>query len=206
MGDYLTTFSNRGVSFPVKTILVPIDFSRISRRVVAQAVKLGEATGAGVVLLHSVPPPPIIASDVAPMAAPALLLSDEGQKAADLALRRMQRGLQQRGITVETICTRGAPVSQIVAFAERLGATHIVIGSHGHTAFYDLVVGGTTSGVLKRASCPVVVVPPGRKRSEPHSRGRRAKTNWGRTTRRMAVAKRERALAHPGASHSRAHP
>jgi hypothetical protein len=45
---------------------------------------------------------------------------------------------------------------------------HYVIGSHGHTAFHDLLVGGTASGVLKRATCPVVVVPaPVRKKTKP---------------------------------------
>jgi nucleotide-binding universal stress UspA family protein len=34
-----------------------------------------------------------------------------------------------------------------------------VMGSHGHTALYDLLVGSTTHGVLMRAQCPVVIVP-----------------------------------------------
>jgi nucleotide-binding universal stress UspA family protein len=33
------------------------------------------------------------------------------------------------------------------------------MGSHGHTAFYDLLVGSTTQGVLKKAPCPVLIVP-----------------------------------------------
>jgi nucleotide-binding universal stress UspA family protein len=46
-----------------------------------------------------------------------------------------------------------------------------VMGSHGHTAFYDLLVGSTTHAVLKRAKCPVVIVPP---RAQPEPK-RRAK-------------------------------
>jgi len=34
-----------------------------------------------------------------------------------------------------------------------------VLGSHGHTAFYDLLVGSTTHGILLRAKCPVLIVP-----------------------------------------------
>jgi nucleotide-binding universal stress UspA family protein len=34
------------------------------------------------------------------------------------------------------------------------------MGSHGHNAFYDLLVGTTTHGVLRKATCPVVIVPP----------------------------------------------
>ncbi|MBI4621943.1 MAG: universal stress protein [Verrucomicrobia bacterium] len=43
--------------------------------------------------------------------------------------------------------------------AEKNAADFIVMGSHGHTALYDLVVGSTTHGVLRRATCPVVIVP-----------------------------------------------
>jgi nucleotide-binding universal stress UspA family protein len=38
------------------------------------------------------------------------------------------------------------------------------MGSHGHGAFYDLLVGSTTQGVLKRATCPVVIVPTSKKK------------------------------------------
>jgi nucleotide-binding universal stress UspA family protein len=40
-----------------------------------------------------------------------------------------------------------------------LEADVIVIGSHHHGAFYQLLVGTFTSDVLKRATCPVLVVP-----------------------------------------------
>jgi nucleotide-binding universal stress UspA family protein len=33
------------------------------------------------------------------------------------------------------------------------------MGSHGHTALYDLLVGSTTHQVLRKAKCPVVIVP-----------------------------------------------
>jgi nucleotide-binding universal stress UspA family protein len=62
-------------------------------------------------------------------------------------------------VKVDTVCVQGFPVPVILAQAKELGALYIVLGSHGHTAFYDLVVGGTARGVLRRAGCPVVVVP-----------------------------------------------
>jgi len=33
------------------------------------------------------------------------------------------------------------------------------MGSHHHSALYHLIVGTFTSNVLKRATCPVMVVP-----------------------------------------------
>ncbi|MFN2624413.1 MAG: universal stress protein [Chthoniobacterales bacterium] len=52
----------------------------------------------------------------------------------------------------------------MVEQAEACGADYIVMGSHGHTALYELLVGSTTHNVLMKASCPVVIVPPEKKK------------------------------------------
>ena len=142
----------------MKTILVPIDFSPVTRRVVDEAVTLADALNARMTLFHSVAPPMMVSTDVAPLAGPILLMTDDIEKGAQKELGRMQRELNERGIEVEISTGRGFPVAAIVEEAKRVAPDYIVIGSHGHTAFYDLVIGGVASGVLKRASCPVVVV------------------------------------------------
>ncbi len=53
----------------------------------------------------------------------------------------------------------GFAAGNIVEQASELNAAYVVLGSHGHTAIYDLLVGSTTHAVLKKAPCPVVVVP-----------------------------------------------
>lgn len=60
---------------------------------------------------------------------------------------------------IETKHVIGVPGRCIPEQAVELNADYIVLGSHGHGAFYDLVIGGTASRVLKEAHCPVVVVP-----------------------------------------------
>jgi nucleotide-binding universal stress UspA family protein len=50
-------------------------------------------------------------------------------------------------------------VRTILDQAARVSADYVVMGSHGHTALYDLLVGSTTHGVLLRAPCPVVITP-----------------------------------------------
>ena len=42
----------------------------------------------------------------------------------------------------------GAPSPHIIEQAQRVSADYIVMGSHGHTALYDLIVGSTTHGEL----------------------------------------------------------
>jgi nucleotide-binding universal stress UspA family protein len=142
----------------MKTVLAAIDFSPVSRAVLKVATGLARAMRGRVVLLHVVQPPSI-ATDLAPLVGEVLQLTAELERGAGRHLQRLQKRLRARGSNVETIWCQGFPVAMIIAHANREEADYIVLGSHGHTALYDLVAGGTASGVLKRASCPVVVVP-----------------------------------------------
>lgn len=154
---------------PMKTILVPVDFSRGSHDVVDAAIALAAAINGRIVVLHVVPPPPIVA-DLAPLAGEALQFTAEVGRAARQHLQRWQQSLEKHGVAVEAVCRDGAPGPMILKEADQRAADYIVIGSHGHTAFYDLVVGSTTSAVVKRATCPVIVVPSRRdaKTRRPH--------------------------------------
>ncbi len=142
----------------VKTILAPVDFSGATKAVAFEATMLAKALGARIVLLSVIQPP-------APIAEYAVLLENiaeitaAGEKAAAKNLARLQSDLERDGVVVETLQFVGAPIPHIVEQAAKLKADFIVMGSHGHTALYDLLVGSTTHGVLMRATCPVVILP-----------------------------------------------
>ncbi len=143
----------------MKTILAPVDFSDVSDPVVSAAAALAKAVKARLVLLTVVQPPVFTAEYTALMDNIAEITA-LGEKSAAKHLEKLQARLARDGVTVETVQFSGAPVVHIVEQAEKYDADYIVMGSHGHTAIYDLLVGSTTHGVLKRAKCPVVIVPP----------------------------------------------
>lgn len=143
----------------MKTILAAIDSSNISDAVVAETAKLAHATQARVIVV-TVVQPPIITSEYAPMIENLGEIVAAGEKAAARQLQATEDRLRGEGLSVETVQLTGAPVANILEQAETHRADYIVMGSHGHTAFYDLLVGSTTHGVLLRARCPVVIVPP----------------------------------------------
>lgn len=143
----------------MKTILAPIDFSGVSDAVVNEAATLARALNGRVILL-TVIQPPIITSEYAPMMENLAEITAAGEKAAAKKLADIEQKLQKDMIPAETIQVNGAPVAHIVEQAQKLGADYVVMGSHGHTAVYDLLVGSTTHGVLMRAKCPLVIVPP----------------------------------------------
>lgn len=141
----------------MKTILTPIDFSPISAAVVEQAATLAQVLGARVILL-TVVEPPVIATEYAALMNISELIA-AGEKNAERQLEALATELGRRGIPVKSIQVTGTAVAEIATQAAACEADYIVMGSHGHTAFYDLLVGSTTHGVLNRASCPVVIVP-----------------------------------------------
>ena len=148
----------------VKTILAPVDFSDVSDAVVAEAAGLAKALGGRVVVL-SVIQPPVITNEYAPLMENIAEITAAGEKAASKRLAGIQDKLEAEGLSVDVVQLSGAPVPQIADQAKKFAADYIVMGSHGHTAFYDLLVGSTTHGVLMRAKCPVVIVPAQAKKS-----------------------------------------
>lgn len=145
------------------TILTPVDFSGITDAVIAQTVVLAKALKADVVLLN-VLQPPVITSEYGPFMENISEIVTVGEKAAAKQLTRVQDELGAEGIETETLQFTGAPVPNILKQAEKLDVDYIVMGSHGHTAFYDLLVGSTTHGVLLRSPCPVIIVPAQKKK------------------------------------------
>lgn len=143
----------------MKTILVPVDLSAASGAVCEAACALARRTGARVELLHVVQPPPVILSDVYALDAGEvedLLVAAE--KTATRGLRELARRCEKAGVRVRSLKRLGLPVPLILRRAKE--ADLLVMGTHGHGAVYDLLVGSTTNGVLKRARCPVLIVPP----------------------------------------------
>lgn len=142
----------------MNTILAAIDFSPVSRNVVSCAMALARAAHGRLVLFNAVKPPEI-ATDLPPLVEEVVEFTAQVEQASRRHLKRIQRRCTAEGIDVEVICIQGFPIASILGQAKALEARYIVLGSHGHTAFHDLFLGGAASGVLKRAACPVVIVP-----------------------------------------------
>jgi nucleotide-binding universal stress UspA family protein len=53
----------------------------------------------------------------------------------------------------------GLAVDDILEQAAKYKADYIILGSHGHGALYHLFSGSVVTGILKRAKCPIIVVP-----------------------------------------------
>lgn len=147
----------------VTRILCPIDFSETSRRAVACAVALARWYEAQLTVLHvfaSVPvveAAPGIGTGVVP---PPLILKEVDRDALLVAMRTFV-GPGVREVPTELLLQEAPDVrDEILEGATASGADLIVMGSHGRTGLRHLLLGSVADAVLRRASSPVLIVPP----------------------------------------------
>lgn len=141
-----------------KIILTAIDFSPVSDLVCGTVIDLARSLRARVVLLHAVETP-YMPDDLALMTQYAVPLAEAAEKAARRDLARRKRRFEAAAIPIETVCVRGAPAAAILEAADQRHVDWIALGSHGHNAVFDLLVGSTAHRVLTKARQPVIVVP-----------------------------------------------
>jgi nucleotide-binding universal stress UspA family protein len=134
----------------LKHILCPVDGSEPSLRAVAVAAEIAKATSAKLTLL-------MVRDYMITRGGITENWTEEEAKAA-LAKSR-QAALEAASIAPEVVDTRARdPAMTILDFAERKGIDHIVIGSAGKGAVRKLLIGSTSSDVLRKSHCPVTIV------------------------------------------------
>jgi nucleotide-binding universal stress UspA family protein len=76
-------------------------------------------------------------------------------------VQRLVEAERVPGVPVETLVIEAPEVyREILGQAERLRSDLVVIGTHGRSGFERLFLGSTAEKVLRKASCPVMTVPP----------------------------------------------
>ncbi len=163
----------------IKKILYATDLSESARHAFAYAVSLANAYGASITILHvlfNVPNVDSIASfyighdewkkikaRTVDDARQALI----GKKRENVAIKEILAVFSETAsaeadspatITDEIIIKKGNPEDQILKQAEERNCDIIVMGSHGHGAIADAVIGNTARKVLRRSKIPVLAV------------------------------------------------
>ena len=143
----------------IKCILCPIDFSDASMHAVDQAVVIAGWYKARIAALHVCSP--MLAS------VPGLGIPGPGEAIDDTETERLRNeaaahcgAATTAGIGLDILIERGQPASHILDRANSLPADLIVMGTHGISGFEHLILGSVTEKVLRKATCPVLTVPP----------------------------------------------
>lgn len=139
-------------------ILAAVDFSAVTKDVMETLRRIGATMPARVFLVHVAPPEPaFVGYDAGPDVVRRQVATET--KTRHQRLHQLAEELRADGVETTALLVQGATVETLIAEAGKLEAGLIVLGSHGHGAVYDLLVGSVAEGVVRRSTVPVLLVP-----------------------------------------------
>ncbi len=146
----------------IKNVLCPVDFSEFSRHALALAHVVARWYDATLTVLHAYPADmPQAVSGYPDLVSPGpLFVSCETREEMVAELTRFTDSGGIRDVRLRMEARDGGAVRTILEEANALPADLVVMGTHGHGGLDRLILGSVTEKVLRKASCPVLTVPP----------------------------------------------
>ncbi len=154
----------------IQTILYATDLSPRSPEVFRYAMSVAQQYGARIVIVHALEPLSPFARSLVDLYLP----KDQTEKLHADAVERMREIVRER---LELFCTEelcqdpqgrdrvadirildGRPPEVILQEAVRLKPELLVLGSHGHSAVGEILLGTTAHRVMQRSPVPVLLV------------------------------------------------
>ena len=139
----------------IKKVLCPTDFSEYSDSALHYASTLAAEANALLIIVHVCETSPMHyaeGSSYGYVPEPA----DQREREERDQLSRVVPAVAD--VQYEHRLIRGFAEKEILALAERENVDLIVMGSHGRTGLYRMLMVSIAEGVLRRASCPVLIV------------------------------------------------
>jgi nucleotide-binding universal stress UspA family protein len=137
-----------------KTILIPTDFSRLSKEAVHIGVALARVLPARVLLMHSITQPE--GAEELSAAYDEYYAYTRDQISG--SLEELGKEIEKEGVEVETLLVNGVPHEEIIKTAKQEGVEMIVMGTHGRRGWNRLLMGSQAEQVVRSAPCPVITV------------------------------------------------
>src|ERR1017187_104031 len=81
-----------------------------------------------------------------------------GEDSAAVTLEKARQRALGSGVEDQVEVLHGDPEEEILELRETIGADLIVMGAYGHTRIRELILGSTTSQVIRKATVPVLSV------------------------------------------------
>lgn len=139
-------------------LLVAIDFSDPTERILRVAGRLAKSLDASVWVVHAAEPEPdFVGYDAGPE-----VVREQVAKELREEHRQLQEHtdkLRDAGIDATAILVRGPTVEALLAMAEKQDSDLIVAGSHGRGMVAEILMGSVSQGLIRDGRWPVTVVP-----------------------------------------------
>ena len=142
----------------LKSILCPIDFSEFSAAAYQHAISLAEYYQARLICLHIVELWKYPFADYAAHEADYSTFAKALNEGGEVQLRNFVQKYSGHGIQPELVVRQGNASDCALWFAEKEDMEVIVMGPHGRRGFDRLVLGSNADRIMRKATCPVLVV------------------------------------------------
>ena len=146
--------------FPTR-ILLATDGSEGADLAASRAVELAQTTHSELHVVHVGCAPAFLVGEPGTRGHDRTLLEEIEDEAGELLRKLTWRVKVAGGDVAGTHLGMGEADLEIVGLAERLGADLIVMGCRGHGGIRRAIGGSVSDAVIRRAPCPVLVVPSG---------------------------------------------
>ena len=143
----------------ISRILCAVDFSDVSRHALEHAITIARWYESQLTALH------VVVHDYA--IPPRLLFADyevtdvyERVVLARTHLEGFLMPVDRGDLRIDAMVEHGDPARTILQHASAGECDLVVLGTHGHSGFERLMLGSVAEKVLRKATCPVLTVPP----------------------------------------------
>ncbi len=147
----------------IERILVPIDFSPVSRVSTLYAIDVARIFNAELILLHVVSTSSFSGRLLFPQGMSSKetrILTEEESQQCKTVLDEFLAQLPLKGIRYSVHVEKGIPFLRILNAIRQTDPSVLVMGTHGATGFEHMIIGGTAERVIRKAGCPVLTLKP----------------------------------------------
>ena len=142
----------------MKKIILPVDFSDSSNKLVDYAINFAKDVNAEIHLIHAAPTD--IGFVIGDMGFQYFPEVEENEIKYELKeLNKLQERIISNGVSCSHILKQGIAGDTILEFADEKAGDYIVVGSHGRSGVYDVFIGSLTKEITKKSKIPVLDVP-----------------------------------------------
>ena len=142
----------------MKSILVPVDFSKATELVLKATVTMAKALDARVTLMNVAPREPDVFGHQLTRKVVTEPVPEDVRERYD-KLMGCAKWLEDADVIVKSLLVRDDRVRAVIQEVEREDVDLIVMGSHGRGALYRRIMGSVSEGVMREAKCPVLIIP-----------------------------------------------